>query len=523
MRAHVRSAITTASLVFLLSSALTTGSAGAAGAAGEPLNLASPGDPYAACDLSGDGPGTNSPSAEVEPYVAVSPRDPRRAVGIFQQDRWSNGGARGLTASYTSDGRHFSETPLPFSHCAPGGLPFQRASDGWVSFGPDGTAYASGLVFNATDARNGVAATTSYDGGRTWKHTSMLIDDNDPAIGDDKNSVTADPVHAGVAYQVWDRLDQTTAPTPFFTGPAYISITRDKGRTWSTARPFVDTTAVPNSQTIGNVIVVDPRSDTLYDFFNWITYSDATASTAIDAHYGVVHSTDQGRSWSKPVAVTPDTSVAEVDPNAPADATKALRAGSGLPNVAIDPRSGELYLAYEGSDFSGGQYNSIQLVHSTNGGRTWSGPTRVNQAPAAPAFTPSIAVDSRGTVDITYYDLRYLSPGNTTTLPTAAWLVTLPRGGAGYPSERRITPVFDWLQAPYAGWGHFLGDYEGLAADAGSLRPILVETNNASPLDSTDAYSGLLRPGIVNATTPTEAPTALATPRTRFTTHAYRH
>src|SRR5690242_13817443 len=209
MRAHVRSAVTTASLLFLISSALTTGSAGAAGAAGEPLNLVSPGDPYAACDLSGDGPGANSPSAEVEPYVAVSPRDPRRAIGIFQQDRWSNGGARGLTASYTSDGRHFSETPLPFSHCAPGGLPFQRASDGWVSFGPDGTAYASGLVFNATDARNGVAATTSYDGGRTWKHTSMLIDDNDPAIGDDKNSVTADPVHAGVAYQVWDRLDQT--------------------------------------------------------------------------------------------------------------------------------------------------------------------------------------------------------------------------------------------------------------------------------------------------------------------------
>jgi Neuraminidase (sialidase) len=44
-------------------------------------------------------------------------------------------------------------------------------SDGWVSTGPDGTVNASGLVFDATDARNGVAASTSYDGGRTWKHT----------------------------------------------------------------------------------------------------------------------------------------------------------------------------------------------------------------------------------------------------------------------------------------------------------------------------------------------------------------
>ncbi|MER5543867.1 sialidase family protein [Streptomyces sp. NPDC002589] len=474
---------------FLLVAA--AGSSTASGG-GSPVHLVSPGDPYAACDISGDGTGTNYPSAEDEPYVTASPRDPRAAVGIFQQDRWSNGGARGLTATYTRDGRHFTETPLPFSHCAPGGLNYQRASDGWVSTGPDGIVYASGLVFDATDARNGVAASTSYDGGRSWTHTTPLIDDTQAQFSNDKNSVTADPVHPGVAYQVWDRIDEDDS-AKVYDGPAYISITRDGGRHWSKARPFVDTSVVPHAQTIGNVIVVDPRTDTLYDVFDWQTYAIDYATgtfTPTDLHFAVVKSSDQGRTWSKPVTIAKDTAAPEVDPNAPSDTTKALRAGGDLPNVAIDPHTGELYVAYEGSDFSGGAHNSVELIHSTDGGRTWSAPKRVNSVASAPAFTPSIGVDAHGTVAITYYDLRYLTAGNTSTLPTAAWLLTFSRGAENRATERRISRVFDWLQAPYAG-GHFLGDYEGLTTDGRfGVRPLFVETNSNAPEDTTDAYSG---------------------------------
>ncbi len=512
---RARATVTAGSAMLLLAAAIGTAHAGPADPGGQPLRSVSPGDPYAACDIRGDGTGTNAPSTEVEPYVSVNPRDHRNAIGVFQQDRWSNGGARGLTASYTTDGTHFTETALPYTHCAPGGLPYQRASDVWVSFGPDGTAYSSGLVFDSTTPRNGVAAATSYDGGRTWHNTTQLIADNDPAIGDDKNSVTADPVHPGVAYQVWDRLDQvTTGPAAHFTGPAWISVTRDGGRTWSTARPFVDTTVTPNTQTIGNVIVVDRRTDTLYDFFTQITYADYTANTVTDSHFAVVTSHDQGATWSTPVKVAADTSVPEVDPN---DPTKTLRAGGGLPSAAIDPHTGELYVAYEGSEFTGGHYDAIQLVHSTDAGRTWSGPQRVNQAPQAPAFTPTVAVDARGTVALTYYDLRYLTPGDTGTLPTAAWLVTLPRGGdPAYASERRITRVFDWLKAPDAG-GHFLGDYAGLATTGETVRPILAETGD-DPLDATDAYSGAFHPSPASSA---RTATASATPAARTATPAH--
>lgn len=519
---YLRASVSMAAAVLLSTTALA---AAPAGAATQPVRSISPGDPFAGCTIGAAGGSVANPSAEVEPWVAADRHDPRRAIGVFQQDRWSDGGAKGLVASSTRDGRHFAESTLPFSSCAPGGVDYQRASDAWVDFGPDGVAYANGLSFDQTSARSAVTAATSYDGGRTWTNTHPAIADDSPAIFNDKNSITADPVHPGVAYQVWDRIDQVASgPGAHYDGPAYIAITRDHGRTWTPAHPFVDTSVVPFSQTIGNVIVADPRTDVLYDFFEWQTYSDATAATPVDLHFAVVRSADQGRTWSKPVTIAADTSVPEVDPNAPDDSSKALRAGSELISAAVDPRTGELYGAFEGSRFTGGRYEDVELVHSADGGRTWSAPVRINQAPNAPAFTPSIAVDARGTVAVTYYDLRYLRPGDTTTLPTAMWYATFPRGRERSVSERRISRVFDWLRAPYAGWGHFLGDYEGLAAVRGGFRPILVATNDAPSADTTDVFSGLLAAPRPESAAAAAAPaTSLTAPRAARTAHRLRH
>lgn len=476
---------------------------GTASASGPGTQAVAPADPYATCTIGGYGSGVSAPNTQVEPWVAVDPHHPSRVIGAWQQDRWSSaGGSRGLVAAYSSDGKHFAQVPLPFSRCAPGGLPYERASDIWISFGPDGTAYASALNFDVNDANNGVAAATSYDGGKTWQHVTQLIGDTAAEFTDDKNSVTADPNHPGTAYQVWDRIDQTSS---VYNGPAFISVTHDKGKTWSAPRVFVDTSVTPFSQTIGNQIIPDARTGTLYDFFEWQSYTDATGSTPTDYHFAVVKSTDGGVTWSKPVTIAKDTSVVELDPNTPNDPSHELRAGNNLISAAIDPQTGELYATYEGSDFSGGAYDQIQLVHSTDGGATWSAPTRISQVPNSPAFTPAINVDEKGDVGVVYYDLRYLQPGNTTTLPTAAFLVTFPRGGQDYPSERQISPVFDWLKAPFATWGHFLGDYDGLAMlRSGDFRPLFSEVAGDA-VDSTHTFSGVFEPGGFGS-----APTAAA-------------
>ncbi|WP_327136176.1 glycoside hydrolase (plasmid) [Streptomyces sp. NBC_01343] len=487
---RVRPPLTAVATTAILLAAVTGATPAAAdhGPDVAPLTKVSHGDPYADCTIGASSPDSVVyPGTEVEPYLSVDPRDSKRVVTVFQQDRWNDGGARGLAAAWSTDGRTFHRSTLPFSLCAPGGADFERATDPWVGTGPDGTVYASGEGVDFTKStRTGLLAATSRDGGRTWRNLTTTHVDEQPFFND-KPSLTADPIRKGTAYQVWNRLDNDPPGPSSLDGPGYISLTRDGGRTWSKARPFVDTAAVPNTQTIGHLIVVDRHTGTLYDFFDRITYSD-DLSTVVEAHYAMVTSTDAGETWSAPVTVAEDTSVPEVDPNDPA---KALRAASTLPSPAVDPKTGTLYMAYEGSDFSGGAFDEVQLVRSTDGGRTWGAPELISPK-GVPAFSPSIAVDGRGTVALTYYDLRFLKPGDTTTLPTACQLATLAHGDPKHRTERRISRIFDWLQAPFAG-GYFLGDYQGLVADDRGVRAVLTETHSGAPLNRTDVYTVDLR------------------------------
>src|SRR5437868_14236355 len=178
--------------------------AGLALAASGPVDVSGL-SPFAACTIGG--PGTNYVNAEVEPWLSVNPANPTNMIAVWQQDRWSNGGAHGLVAGYTFDGgATWARTPQPFSACAPGGLKYERASDPWVSIGPDGTAYAISISFNQSNNSNAVGAAVSKDGGKTWQNLNVIQANNEPSLQffNDKESVTANPIRAGVAYAVWD-------------------------------------------------------------------------------------------------------------------------------------------------------------------------------------------------------------------------------------------------------------------------------------------------------------------------------
>jgi len=102
--------------------------------------------PYARCDR-------RDPSvqrdAEVEPHLAVSPRDPRRLIAAWQQDRRTAGGAVGVvTAQSTDGGATWRAQPLPGgAPCGARGL--TGASDPWAAIGVEGTAYLAVLPFAA--------------------------------------------------------------------------------------------------------------------------------------------------------------------------------------------------------------------------------------------------------------------------------------------------------------------------------------------------------------------------------------
>src|SRR5690349_15713202 len=111
-------------------------------ACGDDLHFAFPGlvrvsgdSPYDAACTAGQA-GENYRGAEVEPWIAVDPLDGDHLVGVWQQDRWSNGGAAGTMTGVSRDGgATWTLTEAAFSGCAGG--EFLRATDPWVTFEPD--------------------------------------------------------------------------------------------------------------------------------------------------------------------------------------------------------------------------------------------------------------------------------------------------------------------------------------------------------------------------------------------------
>ena len=141
------------------------------------------------------GPGEAAPSsvvyqnAEVETHVAVNPTNPDNVVAYWQQDRWNDGGSHGNLAGYSFDGGLTWAFSAPrFSRCAGGaGLgnagDYERATDPWLSFSPNGRLHAIGLVFDNSTPRNAVLAAFSDDGGATWSTPRIVRFDNPRAFG----------------------------------------------------------------------------------------------------------------------------------------------------------------------------------------------------------------------------------------------------------------------------------------------------------------------------------------------------
>jgi hypothetical protein len=483
---------TAAALVFGLA-ALPAGAATVG-----PLTLVSGPSPFAGCTIGG--PGTNYVNAEVEPWVAVSPVNSQNIIGVWQQDRWSNGGAHGLVAGASFDGgATWHETPQPFSACA-GGLGYERASDPWVSIGPAmnpatqpfGIAYSVSISFNQSNNNNAVAAATSTDGGLTWKNLSVLIADNAPNFQffNDKESVTADPVKPGVAYAVWDRLESPNANpdaelhTAAFRGPALFSKTTNGGLTWSSPQVIVNTPS--RQQTIGNEIIVDPRTGALYDFFDLIRPPFNVTAFKV----AFVKSTDGGATWTKPQVIADLRTAFVNDPNT----GQAIRTGDIIPEAAIDPATGRLYVVWQDSRFTGGRFDEVALSTSANGGASWSAPIQVNTNTPSnrPGFTPSVHVNSNGTVGVTFYDFRNLTT-QTTTLPTDYWFVSSTNNGASFGNEAHIAGPFDMLTAPFAR-GFFVGDYEGIDVAGTAFHPFFVQANSGNTSNRTDVFTTAVTP-----------------------------
>jgi len=474
-------------LVFMI-----VGSAAASNFTVSPLTLVSGPSPFAGCTIGGrsDGSSVNYVNSEVEPWVAVNPTNPNNIVGVFQQDRWSDGGARGLvTAVSHNGGQTWSATWAHFSFCSGGtvanGGDFDRASDPWVTFAPNGDLYQISLSVSADTLTSAILVSKSNDGGDTWSEPTTLIRETSAFNFNDKESITADPTNASNVYAVWDRSrfpsDQANlnALRSFaFRGDIMFSRTTNGGASWEPARAIFHPKAL--DFTIANQIVVLPDG-TLVDVFADFKGSGINAPGIFVA---VIRSTDQGVTWSDPIIVDHLRTVGVTDP----DTGQGVRTGDIIPDIAVDPSNGNLYVVWQDSRFSGGAHDDIAFSQSTDGGMTWTDAVKINQTTNdAAAFTASVQVAADGTLGVTYYDFRNNTPA--AGVPTDYWFIHC-HGACTDPanwSETHVAGPFDMETAPVAR-GFFVGDYEGLTSSGNGFLPLFIQTNLGNTANRTDAF-----------------------------------
>ena len=474
----------------LLGSLLAASGAAGATYSTSGLIVASSASPFAACTVGGGPtPETNYPNSELEPFVDVNPTDPDNIVGVYQQDRWSTGGAHGLVAAVSHDGgQTWDHTWAHFSTCSGGtvanGGNYDRASDPWLSFAPNGDLYQISLSASGDLLTSAILVSKSTNGGDTWSEPVTLRSERSAFHFNDKESITADPNDSNFVYAVWDRSRKPGENRSFnalhsfaFRGDIWFARTTDGGDSWETAHPIFAPRA--NVFSIGNQIAVTPDG-TLVDIFNLLKGSGVQPS-ARTQFQAVIRSTDNGEHWSSPIMISNAAPVDVRDPDTGAN----VRAGEGIPDIAVNRSNGTLYAVWDDGRFNGRAYDAIAFSRSTDGGRTWSRPIQVNKTPTnipagdRQAFTPAVHVGDDGTVAVTYYDFRNNDgdPG----LPTDEWLVHC-HSGCQNPanwSETHVAGSFDMELAPVAR-GYFVGDYEGLANSGADFTPFFSEAGPVS-------------------------------------------
>jgi photosystem II stability/assembly factor-like uncharacterized protein len=359
-------------------------------------------------------------SSEVEPSIAAGPGG--TLVVAWQQDRYVGFAAAAIGVSVSYDGgASFGPASVPgLTGCSPGR---GGASDPWVSIGPDGTAYLAALVGHRSRRgfRTRVAVSTSRDGARTWSQPRLLQAGG--AGLNDKPAVTADPVRAGHAYIVWT-----------LEARAYLAATRDGGRTWSPPR-MIERPAERHGGLLSSTLSVLPDGGLLHVF---IAYGPS--GLRLEA----TRSRDSGATWSRPVVVA------------------RLMRRPLRPAVRVLPISGTGAAVGAGGSVyealvQGGR--AVQVVSSTDGGRTWSRPRTVVRRELG-VFGPAIAAERDGSLAITYYARE---PGGSASF----WAARSPDGVAW--DEHPVAGPFSLERAPTSGGAAFLGDYSGLTAGAAAF------------------------------------------------------
>lgn len=387
--------------------------------------------------------------SQSETSIAINPHDTSNVIaGSNEIQRLP------MRAMYSTDnGATFTgvDLPLPPPRTRNG---FDFGSDPGIAFDSEGNAYYSYIVvfFSAGGAINGteMAVAHSGDGGATWAATYF-----NPQTGEgqfnDKPMITVDTsgAHHNRIYVAWDNATGNSSSTKNGNN-VLLAYSDDGGGTFSrpvsVSGPFTGRTggigADPYVTADGTVHVA------------WQDYAHGTIDDAA--------STDGGLTFSSPHVI------------AAVNAFQFNVAAQAARGALVYPSCGSyqtaLYCSYmNGSDAA----TNVYVAKSTDGGAHWT-------STAVPAggdqFNQWLAVDpSNGSVNVSYYDTA--THGATSTLYTLARSTD---GGVTYTASTVANaPTDESCCSPSVNLGNQYGDYEGIAAYAGTVRPVWTDRRQA--------------------------------------------
>jgi hypothetical protein len=178
-------------------------------------------------------------------------------------------------------------------------------------------------------------------------------------------------------------------------------------------------------------------------------------------------STDQGQTFGDPVIVTGLKSHGYIGGLGLTDSSGRSFRTNAFPSVAVNPVTGDLYVAYADQANGSADKADIFFTESSDGGKKWSKPVRVNDdATNNDQWQPALAVTPDGNhLGIFWYDRRLDTANNLIDRFGAIGAVS--GHGVSFAQNFRITdvsfpPAFG--QEPF-GPPDYMGDYDQAAAD----------------------------------------------------------
>lgn len=296
---------------------------------------------------------------------------------------------------------------------------------------------------------------TSEDQGATWTDGKGI--GYYPPKQQDKHWCFINPRNQEI-YLSWTQFDKYNSKKNKHESNIYFSKSSDAGETWLAPIKVNNTPGdcVDDDKTVEGAMTEVDKNGTIYCCY---------------AGKGGIYfnkSTTQGMSWQR------KDNVIEKLKGGWSLNIPGLDRANGFPILKVDRSNSvfdnTIYVAF--ADQRNGKKNTdIFLIKSTNGGETWSEPTRVNQDDTKRhQFGLWFDIDQKtGILYFLFYDRRY-TEGNATDV----YLAYSKDGGRTF-KEKKISQSSFTPDAK-----KFFGDYNGLSVYNGIIRPVWTRYENGA-------------------------------------------